>query len=41
MQGDTLGSVILVAKEKGAKMGDTEVKLVETAAGFLSKQMEN
>lgn len=41
MQGDPLGSVILVSKDKDASMGELEVKLVETAAGFLSKQMEN
>ncbi len=41
MQGDPIGSVILVSLEEGAKMGDIEVKLVETAAGFLSKQMES
>lgn len=38
--GDPIGSVILLTKEDQAKMGDLEVKLVETAAGFLAKQME-
>lgn len=39
-QGDPIGAVVLVTKESGVKMGDVEVKLAETAAGFLSKQME-
>jgi AbrB family transcriptional regulator (stage V sporulation protein T) len=38
--GDPIGTVILLAKEDGIKMGDTEKKLSETAAGFLGKQME-
>ena len=41
MQGDPIGSVILVSKESNAVMGDLEIKLTETAAGFLSKQMES
>lgn len=39
-QGDPIGAVVLVSKEPNAKMGDIETKLAETAAGFLSKQME-
>lgn len=39
-QGDPIGAVILVSKEPNAKMGDIEIKLAETAAAFLSKQME-
>jgi AbrB family transcriptional regulator (stage V sporulation protein T) len=38
--GDPIGSVILLSKQDGVKMGDLEVKLTETAAGFLAKQME-
>ena len=41
MQGDPIGSVILVSKEPEFVMGDLELKIAETAAGFLSKQMEN
>lgn len=41
MQGDPIGSVVLFSKEPGVVMGEIEVKLAETAAGFLSKQMEN
>lgn len=39
-QGDPIGAVIIVSKDANVKMGDLEVKLAETAAGFLSKQME-
>lgn len=38
--GDPIGSVILFSKEEGAKMGQMEIKMAETAAGFLAKQME-
>ena len=38
--GDPIGAVILGSKEQDVKMGDLELKLVETAAGFLAKQME-
>lgn len=38
--GDTIGAVSLATKEKDVKLGDLELKLVETAAGFLAKQME-
>ncbi|MDD2446949.1 MAG: stage V sporulation protein T [Tissierellia bacterium] len=41
MQGDPIGSVMLLSKDESAKMGDIEIKLIETAAGFLSKQMGN
>jgi AbrB family transcriptional regulator (stage V sporulation protein T) len=39
-QGDPIGAVIIVSKETGSKLGDMEIKLAETAAGFLAKQME-
>jgi len=39
-EGDPIGAVILCTKEPGQKMGDMELKLAETAAGFLAKQME-
>ncbi len=39
-QGDPIGAVILISKEPSLKMGDLEIKLVETAAAFLAKQME-
>lgn len=39
-EGDTIGVVILVSKEERARMGTTEMKVAETAAGFVGKQME-
>lgn len=38
--GDPIGAVMLISKNDTAKMGDLEVKMAETAAGFLAKQME-
>jgi AbrB family transcriptional regulator (stage V sporulation protein T) len=37
---DSIGSVILINKDENIKMGQLELKLVETAASFLAKQME-
>jgi AbrB family transcriptional regulator (stage V sporulation protein T) len=39
VEGDAIGSVIICSKDSGVQMGDMEVKLAETAAGFLAKQM--
>lgn len=39
-QGDAIGSVIIYGKDEKQKVGDTENKLVITAAGFLGRQME-
>lgn len=39
-QGDVIGSVILLAKDQNKKMNETEVKVAQSAAGFLSSQME-
>ncbi|MGE5561125.1 MAG: stage V sporulation protein T [Chloroflexota bacterium] len=38
--GDPIGAVIITSKEPDVQMGDLELKLAETAAGFLAKQME-
>ncbi len=38
--GDPIGSVILLNQDSKAKMGELELKMAETAAGFLGKQME-
>lgn len=38
--GDVIGSVILIGKTDDDTMGETEKKLVQTAAGFLGRQME-
>lgn len=39
-EGDAIGSVSLLSREPRAKMGETETKLIATAAGFLGRQME-
>lgn len=39
-EGDAIGSVSILSKEPKAKFGDMELKLVNTAAGFLGRQME-
>lgn len=38
--GDVIGSVILLSKEKETKMGEAELKVVQSAATFLGTQME-
>lgn len=38
--GDTIGTVILLAKDKGTKMTEVEQKVVQSAASFLGRQME-
>lgn len=39
VEGDAIGAVIICSREANVQMGDMEVKLAETAAGFLAKQM--
>ena len=39
-QGDTIGSIILISKDQHTKMGDAELKVLQSAAGFLGSQME-
>lgn len=39
-EGDPIGAVILATRQPDFKMGEMELKLAETAAGFLAKQME-
>ena len=39
-EGDTIGSVVLMATDNTAQMGEAEIKLAQSAAGFLGKQME-
>ncbi|MET3291312.1 UNVERIFIED_CONTAM: AbrB family transcriptional regulator (stage V sporulation protein T) [Brevibacillus sp. OAP136] len=38
--GDPIGAVILINKNEATKMAELEMKMAETAAGFLAKQME-
>ena len=39
-EGDSIGAVIILSKDEGKKFADIEIKLAETAASFLGKQME-
>ena len=39
-EGDSIGAVAILSREQKAKFGETEMKLVSTAAGFLGRQME-
>lgn len=38
--GEAIGAVLLMSRETGARMGDTELKVAETAAGIVGRQME-
>lgn len=40
-EGDAIGSVVITTKENRTKLGDTEVKIADSAAGFLGRQMES
>ncbi len=39
-EGDAIGTVMIASKDSGSKFGELELKLAETAAAFLAKQME-
>lgn len=39
-EGDVIGAVILVDNDAKGKMGEVEQKLIQSAAGFLGRQME-
>ena len=39
-EGDIIGAVILVETDQKTKMGEVEQKLLQSAAGFLGRQME-
>lgn len=39
-EGDTIGTVMLLSTEPNSKMNEVEMKVVQSAAGFLGKQME-
>ena len=38
--GDVIGSIVLLSKEGNTKMGESELKVAQSAAGFLSSQLE-
>lgn len=40
VEGDPIGVVVMSSKEEGKEVGELEMKLVNTAASFLAKQME-
>ena len=40
-EGDAIGAVAILSREPRAKFGDMELKLAQTAAGFLGRQMES
>lgn len=39
-EGDAIGAVVILSKDGGDKFTELELKLAETAASFLGKQME-
>ncbi|MDY5911122.1 MAG: stage V sporulation protein T [Inconstantimicrobium porci] len=39
-EGDAIGAVIILSTESGQSFGELEMKVIETAAAFLGKQME-
>ncbi len=39
-EGDVIGAVILLEMDQKTKMGEVEQKLIQSAAGFLGRQME-
>ena len=39
-QGDVIGSVILLSKEQGTKMVESDMKVIQSAAGFLGSQLD-
>ncbi|MCM1183004.1 MAG: stage V sporulation protein T [Roseburia sp.] len=39
-QGDIIGAVVLLSTKAGDEMNEVEMKLAQSAAGFLGKQME-
>ena len=38
--GEAIGAVLLMSRDNGVKMGDTELQVAETAAGIVGRQME-
>lgn len=40
VESDPVGAVILLSRDANVQMGDTELKVAETAAGFVGRQME-
>ncbi|MFZ7130974.1 MAG: stage V sporulation protein T [Eubacteriales bacterium] len=40
-EGDPIGALFLISEDKNQKFGDAEIKIAETGAAFLGKQMEH
>lgn len=40
-EGDVIGAVVVLTKENRQKLGETELKIAQTAASFLGRQMES
>ena len=40
-EGDVIGAVLILARENKQRFGEMEVKLAQTAASFLGRQMES
>ncbi len=40
VSGEAVGAVMLLSRESDKRMGETEIKVTETAAGFIGRQME-
>ena len=38
--GESIGAVLLLSREQNARMGDTELKVAETTASIVGRQME-
>ena len=38
--GESIGAVVLLSREPAARMGDTELKVAETTASIVGRQME-
>ena len=39
-EGETTGAVVLLTKQENARLGETEMKVAQTTAGFLGRQLE-
>lgn len=40
-EGDVIGAVLILSRDSKQKLGELELKLAQTAASFLGRQMEN
>ena len=40
-EGEVIGAVALVDREAGSAMADAELKVAQTAANFIGRQMES